>query len=102
MFYSTLLMMSSIALSGCLIKSLLWRESSKETSPKHIVSSSPFPKHVPTPSPQPNFAPYPASALAPTPNPTSPPGPTHELARILPPLDLRGYRFISQRALAHH
>ena len=57
MSYSTLLLMSSIALSGCLIKSLLWRESSKETYPKHIVSSSPFPN----------------TSLLPAPNPTSHP-----------------------------
>ena len=30
------------------------------------------------------------------------PGPTHDLARTLLPLDLRGYHFISQGALAHH
>ena len=29
-------------------------------------------------------------------------GPTHDLARTLLPLDLRGYYFISQGALAHH
>ena len=29
-------------------------------------------------------------------------GPTHDLARTLLPLDLRGYHFISQGALAHH
>ena len=29
-------------------------------------------------------------------------GPTHNLARTLLPLDLRGYYFISQGALAHH
>ena len=28
--------------------------------------------------------------------------PTHDLARTLLPLDLRGYYFISQGALAHH
>ena len=28
-------------------------------------------------------------------------GPTHDLARTLLPLDLRGYRFISQGALAY-
>jgi len=30
------------------------------------------------------------------------PGPTHDLARTLQPLDLQGYYFISQGALAHH
>ena len=29
-------------------------------------------------------------------------GPTHDLARTLLPLDLRGHYFISQGALAHH
>ena len=29
-------------------------------------------------------------------------GPTHNLARTLLPLDLRGYRFISQGVSAHH
>ena len=29
-------------------------------------------------------------------------GPTHDLARTLLPLDLRGYHFISKGALAHH
>ena len=30
------------------------------------------------------------------------PGSTHDLARMLLPLDLQGYYFISQGALAHH